>query len=92
MCLCLRNKRISLFELVKRVTRSRYRDIMVHNNRSKWNEDKVLKRESNWVADEKRNDKGFWSRKFVEFCERTDLHGYKYIVMNELNFAERFVF
>lgn len=32
---------------------------------------------------------GFFARKFVEFCKRTDLHGYKYIVMQELSIGER---
>lgn len=31
------------------------------------------------------------SRKFVEFSRRTDLHGYKYIVMEDLNVFERSV-
>ncbi|XP_028171460.1 sodium channel protein Nach-like [Ostrinia furnacalis] len=30
-----------------------------------------------------------WTRKFVEFSKRTDLHGYKYIVMEDLNVVER---
>lgn len=35
--------------------------------------------------------KRFWSNKFIEFCKRTDLHGYKYIVMEDFNNVERFV-
>ncbi|XP_041986745.1 sodium channel protein Nach-like [Aricia agestis] len=31
----------------------------------------------------------FCKEKFVEFCKRTDLHGFKYIVMEDLNVAER---
>ncbi|GBP93308.1 hypothetical protein EVAR_66541_1 [Eumeta japonica] len=31
----------------------------------------------------------FCVNKLVQFCKRTDLHGYKYIVMDELTFAER---
>lgn len=34
---------------------------------------------------------GYFRSKFVEFCRRTDLHGYKYIVLEELNVFERFV-
>lgn len=34
---------------------------------------------------------GFFRSKLVEFCRRTDLHGYKYIVMEELHIFERFV-
>ncbi|XP_021188038.3 sodium channel protein Nach [Helicoverpa armigera] len=33
--------------------------------------------------------KHFWRNNFVEFCKRTDLHGYKYIVMEEFNYVER---
>lgn len=35
--------------------------------------------------------KGFWTTKFEEFCKRTDLHGYKYIVMEDLSVFERLV-
>ncbi|CAG5007217.1 unnamed protein product [Parnassius apollo] len=31
----------------------------------------------------------FCASKFVDFCKRTDLHGFKYIVMDELNRIER---
>ncbi|CAK1588677.1 unnamed protein product [Parnassius mnemosyne] len=31
----------------------------------------------------------FCATKFVDFCKRTDLHGFKYIVMEELNGIER---
>lgn len=33
--------------------------------------------------------KSFFVSKFVEFCKRTDLHGYKYIVMEDLSTIER---
>lgn len=32
-----------------------------------------------------------WFKTFEEFCNRTDLHGYKYIVMPGLTFYERYV-
>ncbi|XP_072930534.1 sodium channel protein Nach-like [Epargyreus clarus] len=40
---------------------------------------------------EKKDDSrlGCWKAKFVQFCKRTDLHGFKYIVMEELNVVER---
>lgn len=40
---------------------------------------------------ETKRKNGFIKSKFVEFCKRTDLHGYKYIVMEDLNAFERFV-
>lgn len=33
----------------------------------------------------------FWALKFKEFCKRTDLHGFKYITMEELSVTERYV-
>lgn len=39
-----------------------------------------------WVKQTRRS---FLARKFVEFCKRTDLHGYKYIVMEDLSTVER---
>nr|XP_013189061.1 unnamed protein product [Amyelois transitella] len=48
---------------------------------------KRLSDESNW---NKKHEKiGRYPNKFVEFCKRTDLHGYKYIVMEELSSFER---
>lgn len=43
------------------------------------------------IKGKKENDKRFWARKFEEFCKRTDLHGFKYIVMKDLNVIERLV-
>lgn len=34
--------------------------------------------------------KTFCMKKFVEFCKRTDLHGYKYIVMEDFSNGERY--
>ncbi|XP_037870318.1 sodium channel protein Nach isoform X2 [Bombyx mori] len=39
--------------------------------------------------DDKSVKKNFCTRKFVEFCRRTDLHGYKYIVMEGISTFER---
>lgn len=33
----------------------------------------------------------YCAKKFMEFCKRTDLHGFKYIAMEELSITERFV-
>ncbi|CAK1554923.1 unnamed protein product [Leptosia nina] len=33
--------------------------------------------------------KSYVINKFIEFCKRTDLHGFKYIVMEDLNVVER---
>ncbi|XP_075991415.1 sodium channel protein Nach-like [Anticarsia gemmatalis] len=43
--------------------------------------------DGNWKK--KQSKKEFWLKKFVEFCKRTDLHGYKYIVMEDFNYVER---
>ncbi|XP_063394136.1 sodium channel protein Nach-like [Cydia fagiglandana] len=43
--------------------------------------------ENHWF--EKPPKRGFLASKFVEFCNRTDLHGYKYIVMEDINMPER---
>lgn len=37
----------------------------------------------------KKQKTGFLVKKMEEFCKRTDLHGYKYIVMRELTVLER---
>ncbi|KAH9630315.1 hypothetical protein HF086_004448 [Spodoptera exigua] len=41
---------------------------------------------NNW--NKKKLQKNFCANKFVEFCKRTDLHGYKYIVMEDFNYGE----
>ncbi|KAJ2954285.1 hypothetical protein O0L34_g2535 [Tuta absoluta] len=43
----------------------------------------------NDTSGKERPKMGFFRSKFVEFCKRTDLHGYKYIVMKDLNLFER---
>lgn len=46
-----------------------------------------IPRRDSWGKQQSR--KGFLVGKFVEFCKRTDLHGYKYIVMDDLSNVER---
>ncbi|KAL4717434.1 hypothetical protein ACJJTC_000583 [Scirpophaga incertulas] len=59
---------------------------IINNNRNKQN----LKKNAFIARKSKvKSNKGFFVRKFVEFCNRTDLHGYKYIVMEELTYLER---
>ncbi|KAM3968439.1 sodium channel protein Nach [Aphomia sociella] len=47
------------------------------------------KRKKDSSRDLEKGSKGWLSVKFKNFCERTDLHGYKYIVMDELTLFER---
>ncbi|KAI5647059.1 amiloride-sensitive sodium channel domain-containing protein [Phthorimaea operculella] len=51
--------------------------------------DKKFKTHHDVSGKEQPKKMGFFRRKFVEFCKRTDLHGYKYIVMKDLNLFER---
>lgn len=44
------------------------------------------------LAKKQVSKKRFCLNKFEEFCKRTDLHGYKYIVMDEYNLLERWAF
>lgn len=46
---------------------------------------------SDHLDKERESKKRFCLNKFEEFCKRTDLHGYKYIVMEDYNIVERFV-
>ncbi|XP_053624689.1 sodium channel protein Nach-like isoform X2 [Plodia interpunctella] len=63
---------------------------MVHYNPDRplgLKQNKRFSSESDW---NKQTEKiGWFSNKFAEFCKRTDLHGYKYIVMEELSPFER---
>ncbi|XP_026730129.1 sodium channel protein Nach-like isoform X2 [Trichoplusia ni] len=45
---------------------------------------------SDQLDKDRESKKRFCLNKFEEFCKRTDLHGYKYIVMEDYNIVERF--
>ncbi|XP_073954506.1 sodium channel protein Nach-like isoform X2 [Choristoneura fumiferana] len=49
--------------------------------------EKNTSNDNHWI--DKPTKKGFFANKFTEFCNRTDLHGYKYIVMEDINTTER---
>ncbi|RVE40483.1 hypothetical protein evm_014867 [Chilo suppressalis] len=52
-------------------------------------EDLMIKEKKISDINKKPSANSFCSSKIVEFCNRTDLHGYKYIVMKDLNRFER---
>lgn len=56
--------------------------MLTNNHKNPAFKNKKVKKETNY---------NFLKSKFAEFCKRTDLHGFKYIVMEELNSVERFV-